>query len=186
MSLHMPAMISAVGPRGLVILTWDEDDGSSGNQILTVFAGHSVKTNYVSSTTINHYTVVRTICDVFGLTPFGNASSATTPTDVWNPALTAVEPHAVEGLSLGQPSPNPFHTEMTATLRLPAESLVRAFVVDCSGRRVRSLFAERRSATSEITWDGSRDDGGRAAPGLYFLRVKAGREQLARRLVLTR
>jgi hypothetical protein len=49
-----------------------------------------------------------------------------------------------------------------------------------------NLFAEQRSATSQITWDGSRDDGGRAAPGLYFLYVKAGREQLVRKLALTR
>src|SRR5438093_1018514 len=31
LSNHLPAMISAVGPRGLVILTWDEDDKSSSN-----------------------------------------------------------------------------------------------------------------------------------------------------------
>ena len=87
---NMPAMISAVGPLGLVILTWDEDDRSSGNHILTVFAGRTVKSNYVCSTTIDHYTVVRTICDVLGLTPFGNASSKTTPTDVWQFTATPV------------------------------------------------------------------------------------------------
>jgi phosphoesterase family protein len=184
---HIPAMISAVGPRGLVIITWDEDDKSSGNHILTVFAGPAVKTNYVCTATVNHYTVVRVICDVLGLAPFSNAASKTTPIDIWNPAsVTAVESRTIAGLSLGDPSPNPFHTAMTASLRLPAESLVRAFVVDDSGRRVRNLFAEQRSATSQITWDGSRDDGGRAAPGLYFLYVRAGREQLVRKLALTR
>ncbi len=82
LSNNMPAMISAVGPRGLVVLTWDEDD--SANHILTVFAGPAAKTNYVSSQTFNHYTLVRTICEVFGLSPFANASLETAPADVWN------------------------------------------------------------------------------------------------------
>ena len=89
-------------------------------------------------------------------------------------------------MSLSQPSPNPFRTAMTATLALPSECLVRAFVVDCAGRSVRSLFAERRSGSSKVTWDGSRDDGVRAAAGLYFLYVRAGRDQAVRRLALTR
>ena len=186
LSNNLPAMISAVGPRGLVILTWDEDDKSSGNHILTVFAGPMVKSNYVSTQTITHYTVVRTICDALGLSSFANASTATPPSDVWNPASAGVGPNPLDGLSLSQPSPNPFRTAITATLALPSERLVRAFVVDCSGRRVRSLFAERRSGTSTVAWDGSRDDGRRAAAGLYFLYVKAGRDQVVRSLALTR
>jgi hypothetical protein len=186
LSNNLPAMISAVGPRGLVILTWDEDDKSSSNHILTVFAGPLVKSNYVCSTTFDHYTLVRTICDGLGLSPFANASSKTTPSDVWNPTVTAVEPKALEGLSLTPPSPNPFRTAMTATLVLPSERLVHAQVIDCSGRRVRNLFAEQRSGNSVITWDGSRDNGERAGPGLYFLYVKAGRDQLVRKLALAR
>ena len=75
---------------------------------------------------------------------------------------------------------------MTATLALRSERLVRAFVVDCSGRSVRSLFAERCSGISSVTWDGSRDNGVPAAAGLYFLYVKAGRDQAVQRLALTR
>jgi acid phosphatase len=186
LSHNLPAMISAVGPRGLVILTWDEDDKSSSNHILTVFAGPTVKTNYVSSQQITHYTVVRTICDALSISSFASASSATPPSDVWNAPSTAVEPTSLERLSLSQPSPNPFRTEMTANLVLPSERLVRAFVVDCSGRTVRNLFADSRSGTSTVTWDGSRDDGRRAAAGLYFLYVKAGRDQAVRRLALAR
>ena len=183
---NLPAMIAAVGPRGLVILTWDEDDKSSANHILTVFAGAAVKANFVSTQTISHYTVVRTICDVLGLIPFGNALSEIAPTDIWNVPVTAVEPHPLAGLLLSQPSPDPFHTTMTATLGLPSAREVSAFVVDAAGRRVRSLFAEQRSGTSAITWDGSRDDGRRASPGLYFLDVKAEGDQQVRAVVLTR
>jgi acid phosphatase len=186
LSNNLPAMISAVGPHGLVILTWDETERNGKNHILTVFAGPVVKPNYVSSQPITHYTVVRTICDALGFSPFANASTATPPGDVWNLPTAAVGPSTLPGLRLSQPSPNPFRTAITATLALPSERLVRAFVVDCSGRRVRSLFAERRSGASTVTWDGSRDDGVQAAAGLYFLCVKAGRDQAVRRLALAR
>src|SRR5262249_10333372 len=165
LSLNLPAMIAAVEPRGLVVLTWDEDDFGGDNHILTVFAGPMVKTDYVSSQPFNHYTLVRTLCDVLGLSPFANAVGETTPTDVWTEIVAAVGPGAPPaGLSLSEPSPNPFRTAMTATLGLPSERDVRAFVVDAAGRRVRSLFAEPRAGTSGIRWDGARDDGGPAAP----------------------
>ena len=186
LSNNLPAMISAVGPRGIVILTWDEDDKSSGNHILTVFAGPPVYANYVSPTTITHYTVVRTICDLLGLTPMANAVTSPSPTDVWNVAVAGVEPPAVTGLAWSQPYPDPFQGTMAATLALSSTREVRAFVVDAAGRRVRSLFAGERSGTSSIIWDGSHDDGSRASPGLYFLYVKSGSEQQVRSVALTR
>jgi acid phosphatase len=186
LSNHLPAMIAGAGPQGLVILTWDEDDDDeSGNHILTVFAGPVVRSGYVSATTFNHYTTVRTICDVLGLSPFANASSETTPMDVWQGTVD-VEPRSIEGLSLSRPTPNPFRNTTSVTLGLGSGRFVRAFVTDCAGRRVRSLFAEWRAGNSAITWDGSQDDGRPAAPGLYFLNVTAGGDQLVRRLALVR
>ena len=79
----LPAMIAAVGPRGLVVLTWDEDDFSSTNRILTVFAGPRVLTNYVSATHITHYTLLRTVCAALGPVPFGAAAQEASITDVW-------------------------------------------------------------------------------------------------------
>ena len=83
LSSNLPAMISAVGAQGLVILTWDEDDRKSHNNILTVFTGSMVKAGYVSSTKITHYTVVRTICEALRLNPFDNAATEPSITDVW-------------------------------------------------------------------------------------------------------
>ena len=80
---NLPAMISAVGPQGLVIVTWDEDDKKSHNNILTVFAGPMLRAGYVSSRKISHYTVVRTVCEALGLTPFGLAALEPSIDDVW-------------------------------------------------------------------------------------------------------
>jgi hypothetical protein len=83
LSNNLPAVINALGPNGVLILTWDEDDSSSGNKILTVFVGPLVIPNYLSSRFITHFTVVRTITDGLGL-PAMNTSAAEAPiTDIW-------------------------------------------------------------------------------------------------------
>src|SRR5207244_1096349 len=43
LATNVPAMLGAVGPKGMLVLTWDEDDDSDNNHILTVFAGAPVK-----------------------------------------------------------------------------------------------------------------------------------------------
>jgi len=61
----------------LVVLTWDEDDGSQGNQVLTVFAGSGAKTSFPDATAYNHYGLLRTIEDIFGLPYQANDATAT-------------------------------------------------------------------------------------------------------------
>lgn len=68
--------------NSLLIVTWDEDDYSSGNKIATIFYGEKVKTGTYTET-INHYTVLRTIEDMYGLSPVANAATATAITDCW-------------------------------------------------------------------------------------------------------
>jgi len=47
--------------RCLVVLTWDEDDSSQSNHILTVFPGSAARSGAVSSTRYNHFSLLRTI-----------------------------------------------------------------------------------------------------------------------------
>lgn len=68
--------------NSLLIVTFDEDSGSSVNQIFTVFVGEHVKIGTYAEQ-INHYTILRTIEDAYGLTAINNAASATPITDVW-------------------------------------------------------------------------------------------------------
>jgi phosphatidylinositol-3-phosphatase len=57
---------------GILILTFDENDGSPGNQIPTIIMGNVNPGQY--SQTINHYNVLRTIEDVFGVKPLNEAN----------------------------------------------------------------------------------------------------------------
>lgn len=61
--------------NGVLILTFDENDGSPGNQIPTILIGNVNPGQY--SQTINHYSVLRTIEDIFGLKHLGESGSAT-------------------------------------------------------------------------------------------------------------
>ena len=80
---NVPVMLDALGPNGLLVLTWDESDHSPGNHILTVFCGQPVQRGFASADTVNHYTVLRAICEGLGLTPFMAAASQRPITTVW-------------------------------------------------------------------------------------------------------
>jgi acid phosphatase len=68
--------------NSLLIITFDEDDGSPQNQILTLFAGAGVKPGLYSEP-VDHYRVLRTIEAIYGLAPIGNAAKATPITGTW-------------------------------------------------------------------------------------------------------
>ena len=68
--------------NSLLIVTWDEDDGSHGNQVATIFYGQHVKVGQYSEH-INHYNVLRTMEDAYGLPYANNAGSVSSITDCW-------------------------------------------------------------------------------------------------------
>jgi hypothetical protein len=68
--------------NSLLIVTFDEDDGSGGNNISTLFYGQPVKQGLYSEH-IDHFNVLRTIEDMYGLPYAGAAASSTPITDTW-------------------------------------------------------------------------------------------------------
>jgi hypothetical protein len=82
----IPPLLHAMGRSGLLILTWDE--GSSGNgccrfasggHIATILAGPSARHHARLSTPVDHYSVLQTIEDLFGLRRRGGAACTCTP-----------------------------------------------------------------------------------------------------------
>lgn len=69
--------------NSLLIITWDEDDYSDNNHICTIMVGQGVIPGQYSNT-INHYNVLRTIEDSYGLPYAGESSTATTINYIWN------------------------------------------------------------------------------------------------------
>ncbi len=68
--------------NSLLIVTWDEDDSASGNQIPTLFVGPMVKAGQYSES-INHYNTLRTLEDMYGLPYANNSATVATISDVW-------------------------------------------------------------------------------------------------------
>ena len=72
--------------NSLLIVTWDENDTSTGdlsNQIPTIFVGQHVQVG-TNNTNINHFNVLRTLEDMYGLAPANNAANATDILGIWN------------------------------------------------------------------------------------------------------
>jgi hypothetical protein len=67
---HVPPILNSAAckvDKCLVILTWDEDDGSSSNHVLTIFAGSGAKLATSSANSYNHYSLLHTVENIFGL-----------------------------------------------------------------------------------------------------------------------
>ena len=66
----------------LLVVTFDEDNGSSANHIATVLVGSMVKPG-TSGQRIDHYSLLRTLEDMYGLPPLGSAAGAAPLTGIW-------------------------------------------------------------------------------------------------------
>ena len=68
----------------LLVVTFDEDDGSDGNKVYTVFLGAGVKVNSTSKQDYNHYSLLRTIEEIYKLGNLGEKDrDAKIILDIW-------------------------------------------------------------------------------------------------------
>ena len=80
---HLPAYLDwAHTHNSLLIVTFDEDDDTAANHIPTVFAGPLVRPGDVANH-IDHYTILRTIEDMYQLAPLGTAATTPPVTGIW-------------------------------------------------------------------------------------------------------
>jgi hypothetical protein len=112
------------------------------------------------------------------LPPFDICFSFNIPTG----AVAAAVPRPA---SLGQNFPNPFNPSTIIPFNLDQDMQAKLKIYDVSGRLVRNLMNEVRSAgPNQIRWDG-RDDLARGLPsGIYFARLEAGDYKATRKLLL--
>jgi len=72
-------------------------------------------------------------------------------------------------------SPNPFSRSVVITYFTPGPVHTELDLYSVEGRLVRSVDSRAAGSINEITWDGRSTQGGFAAPGLYFARLRIGR-----------
>jgi hypothetical protein len=80
--------------------------------------------------------------------------------------------------------PNPFDATSSIAFDLASASHVQARLYSVEGQLVSTLANEPLPAGRHVLqWDGKDDRGGRAASGVYFLRMRAGHCEVQRKLI---
>lgn len=94
---------------------------------------------------------------------------------------------AARALELSAPQPNPSRTTTRVRFATPHAGRAHVAVVDVAGREVATLLdGDLAAGGHALEWN-ARDAAGRpVAPGVYFVRVRAGAESRSRTLVIAR
>ena len=88
----VPPLLAALGPSGAVFVVFDEGSsdsggglpGAAGGQVTMIAAGSAIKAGYRSSVAYDHYSLLRTIEDAWGLPPLGSAAGASPMSDIFS------------------------------------------------------------------------------------------------------
>ncbi|MFN8179120.1 MAG: FlgD immunoglobulin-like domain containing protein [bacterium] len=84
-------------------------------------------------------------------------------------------------------APNPTSSFASIRFAVPAKAAgARLDVYDAAGRLVRRLRAALAPGDGVISWGGRDSGASGVAPGVYFVRLSSGREQVVQRVVLLR
>lgn len=104
----------------------------------------------------------------------------------FGPITVLAGPASPVVMSLAPPMPNPLVSATAVAFSLPADGRVRIEVFDVGGRLLATIADEwMPDGPHSIQWDGSAA-GGRLPAGVYVLRLTAGGEVRAQRLVIAR
>ncbi|MGD1048017.1 MAG: FlgD immunoglobulin-like domain containing protein [Candidatus Krumholzibacteriaceae bacterium] len=90
-------------------------------------------------------------------------------------------------VTLFQNYPNPFNPATAIKFYLPKPADVKLDVYDISGRLVETLAHSHMSAGNhEVEWQGTNLNGNKVSSGAYFYRLRAGKHELVRKMILLR
>jgi len=122
--------------NSLFIVTFDEDDNSAANRVATIFAGQMVKAGQYSET-INHYSILRTIEDIYGMPYACNAATATPITDTWIVTSGVTANESAPGENILSIFPNPTNGEFTIEFKKSVVGELKDIeIYDALGKKV--------------------------------------------------
>ena len=110
----------AVANNSLLVVTFDENAGGAVNTIATLLVGAQVQPGKYGER-LNHYGLLRTIQDMYGLPPLGHSAKAQPLRTIWTPQVAANQTPP----PTATPNPTPSRTqgaESTPTPRGPDTS----------------------------------------------------------------
>jgi phosphatidylinositol-3-phosphatase len=158
--------------NSLFILTYDENDGQFGSNIVTVFTGNMVKSGEYADS-VNHFSVLRTIEDMYGLPYAGNASSAIPITNCWKDA-NLVFSRTMDKMSF-QVYPNPAHRDFS--IRFDEAQIGSGVTIEI--QNIFGVTVRQVSAGSSEVIQCKLDD-----PGVYFVILSDNNKRHSAKLII--
>jgi acid phosphatase len=156
--------------NSLFIITFDEDDNSPVNQIPTIFSGKMVMAGQYSET-INHFSVLRTIEDMYGLPHAGSSATATSITDVWTASSSVATGETPEHTTTIFAHPNPFTNSVTIQTWMQNSGTAEVSILNGLGVEVAHLFSgELCAGEHSFEWDAGKN--ACATQGMYECLVR--------------
>ncbi|MEO7925412.1 MAG: alkaline phosphatase family protein [Saprospiraceae bacterium] len=134
--------------NSLFILTFDEDDNTTYNHILTFIHGQQVLDG-IYLREVNHYDILRTIEEMYDLPYACNAAGAIALSDIWN-ISTAVE-NTSSDLSKISIYPNPAHKLITVELSYNSTQPPVMNIMHITGQVVKRLTLQSISTNIDIS-----------------------------------
>lgn len=101
--------------------------------------------------------------------------------------MVSATPELPAELALHGATPNPFNPQTQVSFSLNREGLVKIWVADLAGRRVRTLVHETYpTGRHQVLWDGRDRDGRAAGSGTYLCVMEAAGHRQTSRMTLVR
>ena len=168
-----------VNNNSLLIITYDEDDGTGTNRIATVFYGAHVQTGSYAQV-IDHYAVLRFMEDANGLsTHAGNAASAIPINFCWTGLRVASQSLAADNKIMIYPNPATDHVTVQLGYPEQTHSTIRLF--DLPGQEVFKEEVVTDADNREVRLDLA---GKNIGSGMYLVQVSNSFTTFSARIVV--
>ena len=164
----------------IVITIWDEDDGCptcTNNIPLLVSGGIVHGGNY--SQTVNHYDVLKTIEDMYGLTECGSSATAVImPNSMWN-ITTGINTVSQATTNQVTAWPVPAKNELNMDINSVEPGSAKVAMYDITGRMVKEMPVELKTGDNYLTINTEE-----VSNGVYFLNVTGEKINLCKKIVV--
>ncbi len=163
--------------NSLFILTFDEDNWVSLNHILTVFIGDNLIAGSYSET-IDHYNVLRTLEDMYGLNYCGNSATATPITDCWAQVSTGIE-LAVSNFESASVYPNPATENLNIEISANKPETIRITITNLFSQVFAAYETEISEGKNQIKIPLESFEN-----GTYFVNISSSQKSESKKLVV--
>lgn len=162
--------------NSLFILTFDEDDNLNSNHIATVFVGENVVQGQYPET-IDHYSILRTLEDMYGLPYAGNSATSIPITDCWIPSSTGIKNlEKNEILNLFQ---NPVSESISLDFYSKKQQNIKIVITDLLSKTFVNINKEVQVGNNNIQVSTEH-----LAAGTYFINVVSTEKNVVRKVVV--